>query len=157
MPRPIHRRARIFAAACLLLACCSSEPTSGPGQVTWDRDVCERCSMVIGDRRFAAQVRAVDAGRLHRFDDLGCALLWLAEQGESVGGSEATPRPEIWVRDAAGEEWIDGRAAGFAAGFQSPMGYGFAAVGGNTPRSIDLAEVQQRLLAREDERRSVAR
>jgi hypothetical protein len=157
MLRPIRRPARLFAAAFLVLVCCSSEPASGPGRVTWDRDVCERCSMVIGDRRFAAQVRAAAEDRLHRFDDLGCALLWLAERGESVGGSKATPRPAIWVRDAAGETWIDGRTAGFAAGFRSPMGYGFAAVGGNTPRSIDLAEVQKRLLAREDERRSVAR
>ncbi len=137
----------------LLFVGCSSEPARGPGEVVWDRDTCERCSMAIGDRRFAAQVRDAEDHRLRRFDDVGCALLWLAEREGSPGAS----RPEIWVRDRDGERWIDGHTARFGAGFKTPMGYGFGAVDGDPAGSTDLAGVRERLLAREHERRSVGR
>jgi hypothetical protein len=143
----------IFVWAFLWLTGCSSEPATGPGEVVWDRDTCERCSMAIGDRRFAAQVRDAHDDRLRRFDDVGCALLWLAEREEPPGES----RPEIWVRDWDGTNWIDGHTTRFGTGFQTPMGYGFAAVDGDPPGSTDLAEIRGRLLAREHERRSVGR
>ena len=41
----------------LTLVGCSGEPETGPAKVTWDRDACERCRMVLSDRHHAAQVR----------------------------------------------------------------------------------------------------
>jgi hypothetical protein len=113
--------------------------------------------MAIGDRRFATQVRDARDQRLRRFDDLGCALLWLAERERAAGAAQHASRPEIWVRDPAGERWIDGHAARFGGGFETPMGYGFGAVAGDAPGPLDLPQVRARLLAREDERRSAER
>ena len=39
-----------------VLAGCSRS-ADGPGKIAWDRDVCVRCSMVISERSFAAQIR----------------------------------------------------------------------------------------------------
>jgi len=158
MGGPFGRRSfRGLVAAFLLLAGCSQEPPSGPVEITWDRDTCERCAMAIGDRRFAAQVRKARDRRVHRFDDLGCALLWLAEhEGEGIAGSGAEGF-EIWVRDTRGESWIDGRAARYAAGHRTPMGYGFAPTASDRAGSLDLAAVQSQLLVRRDERRNPGR
>jgi hypothetical protein len=113
--------------------------------------------MAIGDRHFAAQVRDAHDHRLRRFDDLGCALLWLAERKGAAGAGRNASQPEVWVRDPVGERWIDGHAARFAGGFKTPMGYGFGAVAGDSHGALDLPQLRAQLLAREDERRSVER
>jgi len=143
-------RASAAAAALLaapLLLACSGDPERGPGTIHWSRDVCERCQMVIGDRRNAVQLRPVSAGALHRFDDLGCALLWLEEAGSG-------PAPdEIWVRDAQGAGWQDGHRARFAGDQHTPMGYGFAPAPEGAAEVLGLEQVRREILAREDERR----
>jgi nitrous oxide reductase accessory protein NosL len=147
-------RGEIRAAAVLLslalFVACSREPASGPADVKWDRDVCERCSMVISDRAFAAQVRDAD-GRVHRFDDPGCAALWLDENGEKVA-----PR-EIWVRELAGDDWLDAREAYFVRVANSPMGYGHGAQRAPSQETLDFAQLRQAIRTLEDERRSPGR
>jgi len=137
---------RLAPLVLLVLAACARE-TSGPAEVAWDRDACERCQMLIADTPFAAQVRSAPGGRAHRFDDLGCALLWWHEHG-------ADPRAEIWVRDLAGGQWIDARTARFRAGEKSPMGYGIGASAGPAGGDLALESALERILARERERRS---
>jgi len=132
------------------LISCSSEPDHGPGPIQWDRDTCERCNMGLSERRYGVQVREASDHKLHYFDDLGCALLWLDEQkqaGEN-GGLE-----ELWVRNPEGTDWVDGRSARFRAGFKTPMGYGFHTVSPGNPEQLTLAEVWTRLRAKEKERR----
>ncbi len=123
--------ARALAASTLLalaaLAACSGDSGTGPGAVTWDRDACERCRMVLSDRRFAAQVRvpAEQEGkrsRLHRFDDVGCAVLWLDQQP-----FKDRPGIEIWVTDHQSGEWIDARTAHYVRVRNTPMEYGLGA------------------------------
>ena len=66
-----------------LLAGCSGEDATGPGEVRWDRESCARCAMAVSDRHFSAQVRGGAAGqrtRLYKFDDIGCAVVWLDQQ-----------------------------------------------------------------------------
>ena len=133
--------------ALLALAACARETPSGPAEVAWDRDTCERCQMLIGDTPFAAQVRTSRDGRAHRFDDLGCALLWWQEHG-------ADAQAEIWVRDLDGGQWIDGRTARFRAGETSPMGYGIGARAEPADEDLGLEAALERILARERERRS---
>jgi copper chaperone NosL len=135
---------RLAAALAGILLACSGEPDSGPAAIIWDRDTCEHCMMAIGDRHHAAQVRDAK-GRAHRFDDLGCALLWLDAQEAS------DPPLEIWVGSAATEVWIDARKASFVDGQETPMGYGFGAVPDGV---LGLEEVRGRVRAREDARRS---
>ena len=139
-----------FAWMLLALAGCASDPETGPVEVKWDRDVCERCQMAIGDRRFAVQVREAD-GALHLFDDLGCSLLWLTANS-SVPVASAGSKARIWVRDHTGDRWLDAAEARFSPGHPSPMGFGFAAFAPGA-EGIGLDEVRARVEAREEARR----
>jgi nitrous oxide reductase accessory protein NosL len=138
-----------LALLVFVLGSCGGEPESGPGPVAWDRDECEHCRMLLSDRSFATQLRTRD-GRLHRFDDVGCALLWAHEH--------ASEEPsEIWVRDMDASGWLDAREARFVEGQRSPMGYGYGARPGAANEGVGLEAARQRILARDDERRSPPR
>ena len=68
----------------LFLVACSPEEFTGPGEIRWDREVCKRCNMSVGDRFYAAQVRGAPAEEkteLYKFDDIGCAVIWLEKTG----------------------------------------------------------------------------
>ena len=61
----------------LALSACSDNGT-GPVEVKWDRDACERCRMVLSDRYHAAQIRGGPAdrkARVYKFDDIGGAIV----------------------------------------------------------------------------------
>ena len=126
----MHKRA-IPACICLLLLVitgCSGEPSSGPVEVKWDRNQCERCRMVVSDRKYAAQARQpLSEGRskVFHFDDIGCAVIWLEEQ-EWRNDSRA----ELWVTDFHTGKWIDARSASYIPGQITPMGYGLGAQAG---------------------------
>lgn len=133
------------AGAALVAAC--SPPASGPVRVAWGRDACQHCGMVIGDERFAAQVRRGprDAAR---FDDFGCAMTWLEEHGGVDTASE------IWVMDEDRREWIDAQRATYRTGRSTPMGYGFGAALVPGPESLDFAAARAAVLEHERERAS---
>ncbi len=121
-----ERGAVTAALIFLLLAGCGGDPGTGPREVKWDRDACERCRMVLSDRHHAAQVRYRPAGaarsRVAPFDDIGCATLWLEEQPWKENGGV-----EIWVVDHRDGRWIDARGAAYLANRVTPMGYGLVA------------------------------
>ena len=148
---------KIFATILMTtcLAACTSEPSSGPGEITWNRDSCDRCRMSIGDRRYAVQAREAAGERLHRFDDLGCALLWLDDR--KLPGTSEDPRPEIWVRALPAESWVDAHQVRFVDGLKTPMGYGIGGAAEASSESFDLAEAWERIREREGERRSARR
>jgi copper chaperone NosL len=144
-----HALTLLLALLVATVAGCEGSQPTGPGEVVWDRDVCEQCEMVIGVRRHAAQARDADSGQLRRFDDVGCAVLWLAanEPAQPAG------LPEVWVRNAGDTSWIDGRTARFSSGHRTPMGHGYASVEGEPAGSLNFEEITRRLLAERDERR----
>ena len=131
----------------VLLMGCGQRSTTGPGEIHWDRQTCERCQMVISERRHAVQIRELGARRMHAFDDLGCALLWLDEQ-QLLPGSEGGP--EVWAMDSTAGDWIDAREAQFEAGLTTPMAYGF----GVATHGISLAEARVQVRETEQNRRS---
>ncbi|MCP4039436.1 MAG: protein NosL [bacterium] len=138
---------RMSAAVGLtFLAACWQSPTTGPSKIHWDRQTCEHCQMVISEKRHAAQIRVPGESTAHAFDDLGCALLWLDEQAASSG----EPRHEVWVRDPAETQWIDGHTAHFRGGMSTPMAYGF----GTAQEGISLDVVRDRVREAERHRRS---
>jgi copper chaperone NosL len=106
----------------LLVGC--SQPTTGPVEVKWDRDACHRCRMVLSDRQHAAEVRVNREGRskVYKFDDVGCAVLWLEKQSW-----KDTAKTEIWVTDYRDGHWIDARKAYYVPGQITPMEYGLGA------------------------------
>ncbi len=131
------------ALAPALLAACGREPEHGPVDIKWDRDTDARCGMVISDRRFAAQIRD-PAGKVWKFDDIGCAVFWLARQPFD----EKTAGLEYWVADQRTLAWLDARQAHYLAGSKSPMGYHFAAHAAAGEGSLPYEEMKQYVLAR---------
>ena len=132
----------------LLLAGCSGEPDTGPGKVRWDREICERCAMAVSDRSYSAQLRGGPAGkktRLYKFDDIGCAVIWLDQQPW-----KDDPRTEIWVTDHRTGEWIDARSAGYVAGKITPMAYGLGAQPGPAEGMLDFTAAREHIYTVEE-------
>ena len=122
----------------LLLTACSSDPGTGPAEIKWDRDICNRCRMVVSDPHFAAQIRHLPEGkrsRVDKFDDIGCAMLWLDQQT-----FKDDPSIEIWVADFRTGEWIDARTATYVTQNTTPMEYGLGAQAGPGGMSFEQAK-----------------
>ncbi len=131
-------------AASLLLGACDGR---GPEPVRWGEETCALCGHTINDRRFAAQLRGPGA-QVWKFDDIGCAALYLPKQpwGDHPGA-------EVWVansdtKDSDRVTWIDGRMARFVAGRPSPRGYDFGAVTNKPAESLDWIQFSQALAER---------
>ena len=141
---------RIWLTSCLLLvAGCTADDATGPGEIRWDREICTRCSMAIGDRAFAAQVRGAPTGdrtRLYRFDDIGCAVIWLQKQPW-----KNDPRTEIWVIDHLTGDWLDARKASYIKGRISPMNYGLAAQAETIDGALDFQQAKAHIMAVEEQ------
>lgn len=145
----MRRRSRLAALLAVAVVACGAgcaAPERGPREIHWDRDTCEQCSMSIGDRHHAAQLRLATERKAHLFDDPGCALDWLDAHGHDLEDAE------IWVRDPSGERWVDAHAARYQRGATTPMGYGFATT--EARNGLTLEDVALRLRERNRERRS---
>ena len=128
----------LFATLALLLSACSGEPETGPVEVKWDQDNCERCRMMLSDRSFAAQIRffpEAKRSRVVKFDDIGCAALWIKDQPWN-----SDPKTQIWVADHHNGEWIDARTATYVSKNNSPMGYDLGAQAVDDPDGLSYAE-----------------
>jgi len=130
----------------ILISGCDTKIDLNPKKIHWDRDMCERCKMVLSDRKFSAQAINPDNGRKYVFDDIGCVILWFKENNISW-----KDRAVIWVNDAKTGEWIDARKAFYDALNITPMAYGF---GAHTKKEdiktdqevIDFEEVTRRVI-----------
>ncbi|MFT3768231.1 MAG: hypothetical protein QM820_22500 [Minicystis sp.] len=110
------RRRALLQLALLALAACAE--TVAPLDPVWGKQPCASCGMVVGDRRYAAQMLTAD-GRRSYFDDPGCLVQHLADRRLAPQGA--------WVRDGRGDRWLDARAARYVAGARTPMDFGFEA------------------------------
>jgi len=107
-------KAALFALLAVgSLACQEASSAVDPA---WGKQACSSCSMLVSDRRYAAQL-VTDDGTRFFFDDPGCMATWLAE---GRGHAQHT-----WVYSATGT-WIDARTARYVRDQPSPMGFGFA-------------------------------
>jgi hypothetical protein len=107
---------RLAALSLVLLAGLACQDASSPVDPVWGKQACASCSMLVSDRRFAAELVAGDGTRVF-FDDPGCMATWLSE-------GHGPPR-HAWVHSAA-DTWIDARTARYARRQSSPMGFDFA-------------------------------
>ncbi len=123
------------------MGCGKKDYTKEPAAMHWDRDMCERCKMAISERKFAVQ--AVDRkGRVYKFDDIGCLILWQHLEHPEIKFAK------IWIKDAKSGKWIDARSAKYVAGLVTPMGYGFGAYE-NPPKGkkvLSFEEVKQKII-----------
>jgi copper chaperone NosL len=127
----------------LTLNACGDNDTHGPAKIVWDRDACEHCRMVLSDRYYAAQIRNPLTHEVSKFDDLGCALIWLEQQ--SWKDNSAT---EIWITDATSGAWLDARQAYYRTNNITPMDYGLAAGTEKTPGSLDFEAAKAHIFAK---------
>ena len=121
----------------------------GMAEIKWDRDTCVRCSMVISDRRFAAEIRGGEKNIVFKFDDIGCAVFWLRDKTKDYPWM-AEPATRFWVAEVSGsgEKWLEARKAKYTGGKLSPMGYNQAAVAFAEAGSFDFEEMRQHVLAK---------
>ncbi|TNF99025.1 MAG: protein NosL [Gammaproteobacteria bacterium] len=128
----------------ILLSACSQQDATGPGEVRWDQETCARCSMAVSDRMFTAQVRGGEAGgvtKLYKFDDIGCAVIWLDLQQW-----KDDPRTEIWVTDYRNGQWINAEKAWYVTGRNTPMGYGLGAQPSAEEGLLNFAKAKEHIL-----------
>jgi copper chaperone NosL len=126
-----------------VLVACSNDPGQGPLEPKWDRFACERCRMVLSDRKHSAQVRVPQAegrSKVLFFDDIGCAVVWLDDKPY-----RDDPRTEIWVTDWRNGSWIDARKAWYVPGQITPMEYGLGAQPEPDPQGIDFVAARERI------------
>ena len=136
--------------AAALSGCSKSGWPEGMVEIKWDRDTCPRCSMVISDRRFAAELRGGPKDTAIKFDDIGCMTFWIRDKLKDMPWlADATTR--MWVADSTskGKEvtWLDPRKAQFITK-TSPMGYNFGAVTYPQMGSMDFESMRQHVLAK---------
>lgn len=111
----------VLFVAVLFLGC--EQKAGGTyAELHWDRDMCDRCVMVLSDRKNALQYRDPTTKKLYKFDDIGCMALWFKEEDISYKDSV-----KIWVTDAQSGEWIDARSAFYTSGNVTPMAFGYSA------------------------------
>jgi nitrous oxide reductase accessory protein NosL len=102
---------------------CSKKSNDGSAaKMHWDRDMCERCKMAVSERKYAVQAINPKSGKVYKFDDIGCTVLWFDE--EHISWKDTA---KIWITDAKTGEWIDARRAKYTDDSITPMAYGFAA------------------------------
>ena len=136
-----------------LLAACGKKGQWPEGMVEfkWDRDTCVRCSMVISDHRFAAQMRGGEKNIAFKFDDVGCLIFWLRDKAQQFPWM-VDPATRMWVADALSKNdepvrWLNPHQAHFLPGRLSPMGYNYAAVSSSQAGSVDFATMRTQILA----------
>ena len=109
-------------AIIMLFNACDKKPHGGVDKMHWDRDMCERCKMAVSERKYAVQIINPKNDKSYKFDDIGCAILWLQE--EHIAWSESAI---IWITDAKTGKWINAKTAIYTDDSITPMAFGFAA------------------------------
>ncbi|XOB61161.1 nitrous oxide reductase accessory protein NosL [Campylobacterota bacterium DY0563] len=127
---------------------CEKETTETVHEMHWDRDMCDRCKMVISERKHGVQVINKRNNKVYKFDDIGCAISWFKE--EKIDWKDES---KIWITDVDTGKWINARTAFYDTMTRTPMSYGFAAH--ETKESIekeveiiDFIEMSKRVLER---------
>jgi copper chaperone NosL len=106
----------------LLVACGSETDFDRPPDIVYGEDVCERCSMIINEARYAAAYVTED-GQAHLFDDIG----GMVAHDAAVAGDVAV----FWVHDFETEEWLRAEEAHYVkSDLMTPMGFGVIAFDG---------------------------
>ena len=118
----LHKVLILFAIIINFNGCEKKPITTELRDIHWDRDMCERCKMVVSDRHHTVQVINPKNGKSYMFDDIGCTLLWFEDEKILWKNSA-----KIWITDGITKEWIDAKNAYYNANNITPMGYGFMA------------------------------
>ncbi len=128
----------------LLFTGCEKKIVTDLHDVHWDRDMCERCAMVVSDRRHSVQAINPKNGESYMFDDIGCTILWFHD--EKI---EWEKEAVLWVTDGQTGKWINAKKAIYTSENITSMAYGFMAYKSepNTDKELlDFNEVKKRVI-----------
>lgn len=104
---------------------CGGEAATGPPEIHYGRDACERCGMIISEKPYAAAMRLRENGsrRTALFDDIG----EMFDFERSSTDAEIISR---YVHDHESGEWIEAENAFYVHSetLQTPMVSGVAAL-----------------------------
>lgn len=124
---------------------CQEKDPHGPQEIHWDRDMCDRCKMVVSEQNFAVQIINKQTQKAYKFDDIGCAVLWFKEDN-----IQWKDQALIYVAHMHTKEWLDARTAQYTTDNITPMAYGF---GAHDPKdvikdeeTINFIELEKRIL-----------
>jgi copper chaperone NosL len=121
-PHRLRRWSRLILLALVLPLAAACEIT--PEHLHVGAEECAQCSMLISDRRFAAQLLS-RTGKAWKFDSIECLHAFMG-----AGTVAAADVHSVWVTDLdRGEGWIPAGEASYlrSPGLSSPMGGGLAA------------------------------
>ena len=102
--------------ACAFLAACGGGNDIGAPEIFYGQDVCEECSMIISDAKFAAATLDLK-NNAHKFDDIAGMLIYHMDHPESQVRA-------YFVHDYNTGAWLRGEDAFYvrAALPDAPMG-----------------------------------
>ncbi len=138
---------KILALFLLVFLTACEKNQTGPVEVKWDRDACERCRMVLSDRMHAAQIRGGEEGsksKIYKFDDIGGAILWLQDKSWKDDA-----KTEIWVNDHRDGRWLAAHDSWFIKGHITPMEFGLGAQDMKTEDAMSYREAVNYIIDRE--------
>ena len=112
----------VLACSILLLAACS-EQTYEPREINPATDVCQMCNMSVTHVDYAAQV-ILKNGDIQVFDDIGCLMQYVLENGEEEIGAG-------FIREMDSSDWLNIEEATYvySKDYWTPMNYGVLAFG----------------------------
>lgn len=118
-----------------LVGCAQSKAEIQPPEIFYGQDVCDECSMIISDAKFAAATIDLK-GNAHKFDDIGGMLVYHMDHPESQVRA-------YFVHDYNTQAWLRGETALYVRSpqIQSPMNDGIAAFADQTSAETYAARV----------------
>jgi copper chaperone NosL len=122
-------------------AACGNSGALQPPEMYYGHDVCEECSMIISDAKYAAATIDLK-GNAHKFDDIGGMLIYHMDHPEA--------QVRAWfVHDYNTGAWLRGETAFYvrAALADAPMGDGIAAFAERTAAENFAARMHGRVFA----------
>lgn len=130
------------AGLATMLPACQEVAGEAPKAIKYGRDMCDHCTMLISEPQFAAQVWNPATKRYGLFDDIGCAAVFMEENG-----LVDKPGVRFWVADADDPKaWLDAATAFYRTGARTPMDYGFAATRTAAPDRIPFDRMRSKAL-----------
>ncbi len=131
---------KIFVTSLLALlfivGCAQATNEIQPPEIFYGQDVCDECSMIISDAKFAAATIDLK-GNAHKFDDVGGMLLYHMDH-------PASQVRAYFVHDYNTQTWLRGETAFYVRSpqIQSPMNDGIAAFSDEASAQHFAARVQ---------------
>ena len=116
----------VLVGPILLAGCGGESATAGPPEISYGRDTCHRCGMIVSDERYAAALVATD-GTTRVFDDIGEMVETVRKVGDAEGRSDLRVTkvvPTLYRKTALADAILERLKAYFPDSLAStPLGF----------------------------------